>query len=80
MPYLELTSLGSTSGAGGIGISCRLMGKKISSRFRLIINESSLGMSNASLSKSLAILTACDGFLAFFCFLTSEILYAVHAS
>ena len=53
VPYLELTS---TSGAGGIGISRRIaqLFKKICSRFRLIFNKSSSGMSNASFSKSLA--------------------------
>ena len=55
----KLTSLGS-SGAGGIGISRRLLCKKISSRLRLIFKESSSGISNASLSKSLA----CSSFLA----------------
>ena len=54
--YLELTSLGSTSGAGGIGISRRSeqFCKKILSRLWVIFNESSSGMSNPSLSKSLA--------------------------
>ena len=57
--HKKLTSLGS-SGAGGIGISRRLLCKKISSRLRLIFKESSSGISNASLSNS----RACSSFLA----------------